>query len=101
MYSIVEEAEKTGVWIRDIRDKSGLSDTQLRRVLKSLEQKKLIKSIKAVGTSKKCYILFDVDADDNLTGGTFYSNQQFDSQFVQTLIQVCIAMLMVRVYLFY
>ncbi|CAD5209473.1 unnamed protein product [Bursaphelenchus xylophilus] len=93
VYSIVERADKNGVWIRDIRDTSGLSDTQLRRVLKSLEQKRLVKSVKAVGTTKKCYILFNIDADDSLTGGTFYSDQQLDSQFVQTLIQVCVTML--------
>jgi hypothetical protein len=36
-----------------------------------------------------------VDADEQLTGGTFYSDQQFDSQFVQTLVQVCVSMLQV------
>ncbi|CAD5207101.1 unnamed protein product [Bursaphelenchus okinawaensis] len=93
VYSIVEESDKNGIGIKDIRDQSGLSETQLRRVLKSLEQKRLIKSIKAVGTTKKCYILYNIDAGDSLTGGTFYSDQQLDSQFVQTLIQVCVAML--------
>lgn len=95
-YSLIEESSQTGIWIRELRDQSGLSDAQLRRVLKSLEHKKLIKSIKPVGTSKKCYILYNVNAHDNLTGGTFYSNQQFDSSFVGAIMQICVAMLQGR-----
>lgn len=95
VYSLIEGAAKSGIWIRDIREQSGLTEPIIRRVLKGLEQKKLVKAIKAVGTQKKSYILFNVDADENLTGGTFYSDQQFDSQFVQTLVQFCVRMLQV------
>jgi DNA-directed RNA polymerase III subunit RPC6 len=86
-----------GVWIRDIRERSGLNELQLRRTLKSLEGKKLVKSVKAVGTTKKSYVLYGIEADDSLTGGTFYSDQQLDSEFVQTLLQLCISMLQVSV----
>lgn len=85
-----------GIWIRDIRDRSGLTEAQLRKVLKALEQRKLVKAVKAVGTTKKCYMLYNLEADDTLTGGTFYSDQQLDSQFVQTLVNVCINFLQVR-----
>ncbi|KAL3998484.1 RNA polymerase Rpc34 subunit family protein [Acanthocheilonema viteae] len=93
IYSLIEESGKKGIWIRDIRDRTGLSQTQMRKVLKVLEQRKLVKSIKAVGTTKKCYMLYDVVADESLTGGTFYSDQQLDSQFVETLAHICVAML--------
>ncbi|VDM19331.1 unnamed protein product [Wuchereria bancrofti] len=93
IYSLIEESGKKGIWIRDIRDRTGLSQTQMRKVLKVLEQRKLVKSIKAVGTTKKCYMLYDMVADESLTGGTFYSDQQLDSQFVETLAHICVAML--------
>lgn len=51
--------------------------------------------LQAVGTTKKCYMLYDVVADESLTGGTFYSDQQLDSQFVETLAHICVAMLQV------
>ena len=38
----------TGIWIRDIRGKTNLSSVQLNKVIKSLEQKKLIKAVKSV-----------------------------------------------------
>uniref|UniRef100_A0A0N5A1M3 DNA-directed RNA polymerase III subunit RPC6 n=1 Tax=Parastrongyloides trichosuri TaxID=131310 RepID=A0A0N5A1M3_PARTI len=94
VYSLIEESGNMGIWIRDIRDKSGLAQTQMRRVLKVLEQKKIVKSVKAVGTTKKCYMLSDLEADSSLTGGTFFSDQQLDTQFIQTLVQVCVQMLL-------
>ncbi|KAI1730664.1 RNA polymerase rpc34 subunit domain-containing protein [Ditylenchus destructor] len=96
VHSLIEEADKMGIWIRDIRDRSGLTDTQLRKVLKTLETRRLVKSVKAVGTTKKCYMLFNLEGDESLTGGTFYSDQQLDSQFVQTLAQVCIKYLQAK-----
>lgn len=95
MFSLIEESDRLGIWIRDIRDRSGLNETQLRKVLKTLEQRKLVKAVKAVGTTKKCYMLYNLEADDTLTGGTFYSDQQLDSEFVIRLAQVCINFLQV------
>ena len=37
-----------GIWIRDIRYKSNLQLTQVNKILKTLESKKLIKAIKSV-----------------------------------------------------
>jgi DNA-directed RNA polymerase III subunit RPC6 len=93
VYSLIEESGKAGIWIKYIREKSGLTEAIIRRVLKGLEQKKFVKSITAPGTTKKSYILYDIEAGDDLTGGTFYSGQQFDSQFVRDLLGVCVKML--------
>ena len=53
VYKIIEESGNVGVWIREIRTKSNLGQTQLNKVLKSLELKNLIKSVKSVNASKK------------------------------------------------
>ncbi|EFO84683.1 hypothetical protein CRE_03668 [Caenorhabditis remanei] len=89
IYGLIEESKTRGIWIKELRDGSGLNQLQLRKTLKSLETKKLIKTIKAVGTTKKCYIVFDLEPDMSLTGGTFYSDQQLDSELINTLISVC------------
>lgn len=89
IYGLIEESKTRGIWIKELRDGSGLNQLQLRKTLKSLETKKLIKTIKAVGTTKKCYILFDLEPDMSLTGGTFYSEQQLDTELINTLISVC------------
>lgn len=48
VYKIIEEAGNKGIWIRDIRFASNLNMTQLNKVLKSLETKKIIKAVKSV-----------------------------------------------------
>ena len=53
VYRIIEEAGNKGTWIRDIRIKSNLVQTQLNKVLKSLKNKKLIKDVKCVGSARK------------------------------------------------
>lgn len=51
VYDIIKEAGNKGIWIRDIRQKSNLQHHQINKVLKSLEGKKLIKSVKSVAVS--------------------------------------------------
>lgn len=51
VYSIIEEGGNTGIWIRDIRVQSNLIMTQLTKILKNLETKKLIKAVKSVNVS--------------------------------------------------
>lgn len=56
MYRIIEEAGSKGIWIRDIRFKSNLNMTQLNKVLKSLETKKIVKAVKSVSVRKNCML---------------------------------------------
>lgn len=51
VYSIIEEAGNKGIWIRDIRFKSNLMPTMLGKILKQLENKKMIKAVKSVAVS--------------------------------------------------
>jgi len=53
----------------------------------------MVKAIKAVGTTRKCYMLYSLDADESVSGGIFYSNQEVDSSFVKTLIDVSVGFL--------
>jgi len=97
VYNIVEKSGNVGIWLRDIRAQSGLLQTQLNKVLKSLESKKLIKSVKCVNaTKKKVYMLYDLEPDRSVTGGTWYSDQDFESEFVEILNQQCHRFLMHR-----
>ncbi|CAH1108672.1 unnamed protein product [Psylliodes chrysocephalus] len=90
VYKIIEEAGNKGIWIRDIRFGSNLNMTQLNKVLKSLETKKLIKCVKSVTASKKkVYMLFDLEPDSSVTGGAWYQDQDFESEFVDVLNQQC------------
>lgn len=90
VYQIIEKAGNKGIWIRDLRFSSNLSQTQVNKILKNLENKKLIKSVKSVAASKKkVYMLYNIEPDRTVTGGTWYSDQEFESEFVDVLNQQC------------
>ncbi|XP_039290939.1 LOW QUALITY PROTEIN: probable DNA-directed RNA polymerase III subunit RPC6 [Nilaparvata lugens] len=90
VFKIIEEAGNKGIWIRDIRFKSNLMPTQLNKILKLLEGKKMIKAVKSVAASKKkVYMLFNLEPDRTLTGGAWYCDQDFETEFVDVLNQQC------------
>ncbi|XP_018606195.1 DNA-directed RNA polymerase III subunit RPC6 isoform X2 [Scleropages formosus] len=78
------------IWSRDIRYKSNLPLTEINKILKNLESKKLIKAVKSVAASKKkVYMLYNLQPDRSVTGGAWYSDQDFESEFVEVLNQQC------------
>ncbi|CAG7730005.1 unnamed protein product [Allacma fusca] len=91
VYEIIKEAANKGIWIKDIRFKSNLNQTQLNKILKILEGKRLIKPVKSVAANKKkVYMLFELEPDRSVTGGAWYSDQDFESEFVSILNQQCL-----------
>lgn len=51
VYGLIEEGGNKGVLVKDIRTKSNLNITQLNKIFKNLESKKLIKGVKSVNVS--------------------------------------------------
>lgn len=97
VYSIIEEGGNKGIWIRDIRVKSNLIMTQLNKILKNLETRKLIKAVKSVNASKKkVYMLYNMEPDRTVTGGAWYQDQDFESEFVDVLNQQSLRFLELR-----
>ncbi|XP_067950721.1 DNA-directed RNA polymerase III subunit RPC6-like isoform X2 [Watersipora subatra] len=90
LYQIISAAGNKGIWVRDIRYKCNLMLTQVNKILKSLESKNLVKSLKSVSAGKKkLYMLYDLTPDRSVTGGAFYSDQEFESEFVDVLTNQC------------
>ncbi|CAF3335739.1 unnamed protein product [Rotaria sp. Silwood2] len=94
VYQVVKESGNLGIWMRDIRFKIQLSPTILNKTLKSLENKKLIKAVKSVHANKrKVYMLYELTPDPSITGGTWYSDQEFEAEFVRILNEQCARLL--------
>jgi len=86
VFKIIEEAGNKGIWVKEIRTRSNLQLTQLNKVLKSLEGKKSIRSVKPVNDSKKkIYMVYDLKPDSSLTGGAWYGENDFETEFVDIL----------------
>lgn len=94
VYQIIEDCGEKGVWIKEIRMRSNIAQSELTRCLKTLESKKLIKSVRSVQAARrKLYMLYDLTPDESVTGGAWYSDQDFESEFVQVLNQQCLKFL--------
>ena len=86
----IKESGNKGIWVRDISIKTNVKSTALNKTLKSLETKKLIKSVPSVNANKKkVYMLFDLEPDRTITGGAWYSGKEFESEFVEILNEQC------------
>jgi DNA-directed RNA polymerase III subunit RPC6 len=75
-----------GIWTRDIKIATNIPQHSLTKTLKILEQRLLIKSVRSVvSKSKKLYMIYDMVPAKEITGGPWYSDQEFDHEFVQEL----------------
>ncbi|GFX47896.1 DNA-directed RNA polymerase III subunit RPC6 [Trichonephila clavipes] len=101
IYQHIEKAGNKGIWVRDLRFASNIPQTQVNKILKTLESKKLIKSVTSVAASKKkVYMLYNIEPDRSVTGGTWYSDQEFESEFVDVLNQQCYRYLLQAVFFY-
>ena len=53
MYQIIEDAGSKGIWMREIRGRSNIAQSELTRCLRTLESRKLIKSVRSVQAARR------------------------------------------------
>mmetsp|Transcript_19379 Transcript_19379/g.42417 ORF Transcript_19379/g.42417 Transcript_19379/m.42417 type:complete len:291 (-) Transcript_19379:377-1249(-) len=95
VYQLIKNASTTGIWTKDLRNKSNLSQVQMSKVLKILEMRKLIKAVKSVASkNRKVYMLYELEPSKELTGGAWYTEQEFDAEFIQVLRDHCLKFVM-------
>lgn len=86
MYQVCERAGNKGIWTRDIKSATNIPQLQLTKTLKTLEQRNLIKSVRSITSkSKKLYMLYDAIPAKDITGGPWYTDQEFDHEFIDGL----------------
>jgi len=94
VYQTIEKAGDVGIWTRDIRNKTNIQQQALTKIFKIMETRKLIKPIKSVtNKSKKLYMLYDLAPSKEVTGGPWYTELEFDHEFISELrnfILMCI-----------
>ena len=61
-----------GVWTKDLKVRTNLAQAQITRILKALEARGLIKSIKSVANpSRKLVMLYELEPSKEVTGGAW------------------------------
>lgn len=70
VYQNIKEAGNLGIWTRDLKQQSNLQQPQINKILKTLESRQIIKSVKSVqNKNRKVYMLFELEPSKEITGG--------------------------------
>ena len=86
VYQVVEASGNKGIWTVDVRSQTGIPQSNLAKIFKALENRRLIKPIKSVtAKTKKLYMLFDLTPSKDITGGPWYTEYEFDHEFIAEL----------------
>lgn len=86
VYQKIEEAGNRGVWTKDIRTQTNIQQQALNKIFKALEGRLLIKPVKSVNAkAKKLYMLYNLTPAKELTGGPWYTELEFDHEFISEL----------------
>lgn len=89
VYQAIEKGGNTGIWTKDIRLQTNLQNQALTKIYKVLENRCLIKQVKSVNAkAKKLYMLYDLTPSTELTGGVWYSDMEFDHEFIAAMRDV-------------
>eukprot|EP00877_Chromochloris_zofingiensis_P008185 jgi/Chrzof1/361/Cz01g13040.t1 len=72
VYQVIKQAGNTGVWTKDMKIRTNLAQPQITKILKALEGRHLIKSVKNVNNpSRKLYMLAELEPSREITGGAW------------------------------
>ncbi len=83
---VIERAGNMGIWTKDIRIQTNIQQQALNKIFKLLESRQIIKPVKSVvAKSKKLYMMYHLTPSKELTGGIWYSDLEFDHEFINEL----------------
>ena len=91
VYQIIQHAGNAGMWTKELKQRSNLPVPQITKIFKTLEARKLIKSVKHVAQqNRKVYMLYDLEPSREITGGAWYTEQEYDAEFISVLREQCV-----------
>lgn len=87
LYQVIGQAGNTGIWTRDIKQRTNLAQNKINKSLKALEERGLVKSVRSVqNANRKVYMLASLEPAKEITGGPWYgSDQQPDTEFIEAI----------------
>eukprot|EP00249_Psilotum_nudum_P007454 c20568_g1_i1 orf=274-1158(+) len=90
VYQTIQQAGNMGIWTKDMKRNTNLQQPQVAKAIKNLESRSLIKAVKSIASKgKKVYMLAELTPSKELTGGAWYTDQEFDAEFINVLKQQC------------
>lgn len=91
IYQAIKNSGNMGIWTKDMKRETNLQQPQVNKALKNLEGRGLIKGVKCVSNqAKKVYMLAELTPSKEITGGAWYTGQNFDKEFTNIVKQQCL-----------
>lgn len=91
VYQVIQQSSIMGIWTKDMKRNTNLQQPQVAKAIKNLEARNLIKAVKSIASKgKKVYMLAELKPSKELTGGAWYTDQVFDSEFINVMKQQCV-----------
>ncbi|KAL3422169.1 DNA-directed RNA polymerase III subunit rpc6 [Phlyctema vagabunda] len=89
VYQLIDNASTDGIWSKTIKAKTQLHDAVFRACIKHLETKNMISDMRSVEhPSRKLYIKSSIRPSERSTGGSWYTDNELDEEFVSMLMDV-------------
>lgn len=87
--SVIAGSGSSAIWIRDIKNKSGLHQTVLNKCIKQLEVKSLIRQVKSTKhPTRKMYISFAATFSDEAALSSWYTDNEVDVELVSEVLSL-------------
>ena len=91
IYNVIEEAHTTGIWSRDIKQKTSIAQNAVTKSINKLERTNLIKSVRSVrNPAQRTYMLYHLVPSEDVTGNSFFDAGDLDESFRDTLLNLII-----------
>ena len=73
VFQTIQDKGRDGIWKRDIKQRTGLVEKEVNKILNMLQKKKLVKMEKTVlRQNGKMFFLYDIEPSTDHTGGVWY-----------------------------
>jgi len=90
IYQLIAHTQDKGIWVKDLKSASNIPPMEIPKILKRMETRKIIKSVKSVqGARRKLYMLYDINPSRAVTGGPWFSGADFDVEFFTRVQETC------------
>ena len=91
VYEVVMQSGSNGISTIDLKIKLKIDNTTyINKILTKLSKKFLIKSLKVLNTrNKKVWMGIDVEPSQEITGGIWCNDQEFDDQYISVFCEKC------------
>lgn len=86
----IRSKKDMGIWTRDIKLETKLSDNVVNKSLKSLLAKRFIKEVVNIqNKGKKHYMAAEIEPSKEISGGDWYVNGVLDKELIHVVEQLC------------